>query len=71
MKLTITDPPQWEDNEGISATWEEGGYRKFALPGRSDVITAQVIGAQIYLATERSAAHKALLVALQGKPVDA
>lgn len=76
MKLTIGDPSIWEGNSKVAATWEEGAFRRFALVGRTDIISAQVEspmlnGGKLLLFPERSAQHKVLLVALQEPGVDA
>lgn len=49
----------------IESTWESGGFRRFGLKGRSDVVSCEVVLQSDILAyPERSSAHKALVAAL-------
>jgi hypothetical protein len=64
MKIPI-DPPPWEGRAAVMACWEEGGYRRFALAGRTDIVSCQVADGELVVFPERSSAHKALIVALQ------
>jgi hypothetical protein len=63
MKIPTTPPP-WEGCEDVKATWEDGGYRRFALAGRTDIISAEVVGGDLLVYPERSRGQKALVAAL-------
>jgi hypothetical protein len=67
MKIPI-DPPPWEGRAAVMACWEEAGYRRFALRGRTDIVSCQVVGGDLLAYPERSSAHKALVVALGSDP---
>ena len=64
MKLPVQDPPIWENNASVSSAWSEGGYQRFALAGRSDIISALVEDGNLLLFPERSSQHKTLYRAL-------
>jgi len=64
MKIP-TDPAPWDGREAVMATWEEAGYRRFALRGRTDIISAEVSDeGELQLFPERSSGHRALAAAL-------
>lgn len=62
MKIKL-DPAPWEGREAVTATWQEAGYRRFALVGRTDIISAETAGGDLLLYPERSAQHRALIAA--------
>ena len=64
MKIPVQEPPIWQDNAAVASTWEESGFRRFALVGRTDIISAKVENDQLLLFPERSAQHKTLYRAL-------
>jgi hypothetical protein len=63
MKIPI-EPPPWEGCADVKATWVDGGYRRFALTGRTDIISTEVLGGDLLVYPERSSGQKALVAAL-------
>ena len=63
MKVPL-DPPPWDGRDVVAACWEEAGRRRFALKGRTDIITAAVTPEDdLLLFPERSSGHRALVAA--------